>query len=398
MVSRKIKRLVIAAVLLVLASGGAWFYFHSQALEKRGTTETVLVARGNVQETVTAQGKLEPKDYVDVGAQVSGQLKKLYVDIGDTVKKGDLLAELDPLPYESKVAADEAKLNSLKAQVAQKKAEEELDHSQLRRAETLFKAHATSQDDLETKTTALKVTQATIASLEAQAAEAAANLESDKISLGYTKIYAPMDGIVADQIAREGQTLNANQTTPKIVQLADLDVMTVRAQVAEADVMRLKTGMEASFAPLGALERKWKGIVRQILPTPEVVNDVVLYDALIDVENKDRQLMNGMSAQVFFDVAHADDVLILPVHALGRHETTHDDETGKAYAVKAIKNGKTEERIVHVGLMTRADAEIRSGLAEGETIVIGAAAASGNQESNGAKKNGGPHPPVGARL
>jgi membrane fusion protein, macrolide-specific efflux system len=397
MLSHTVKKLIWAAVFLALCGSGALATFTIRNSDEKAALETVLVARSTLQEVVTAQGKLEPKDYVDVGAQVSGQLKKLHVEIGSIVKKGDLLAELDPLPYESRVTADEAKLNSLKAQVAQKKAQEELDRSQVKRAETLIKVKAISQDEMETRATALKVTVATVESLAAQAAEAEANLESDRINLGYTKIYAPMDGIVADQIAREGQTLNANQTTPKIVQLADLEVMTVRAQVAEADVMRLKTGMEASFAPLGALERTWKGIVRQILPTPEIVNDVVLYDALIDVTNTDRQLMNGMSAQVFFEVAHADNVLTLPVRALGKRIPERDDKTGKAYTVKARKNGNTEERTVHVGLMTRTEAEIRSGLAEDETVIIDLSTDTGSSR-NGKKNNSGPRPPVGARL
>jgi len=391
-----IKKIIWIAFFLALTGGGALVYFASGGKDGEAALETVVVSRNTLREIVTAQGKLEPKAYVDVGVQVSGQLKRLYVNIGDMVKKGELLAELDSLPYESKVAANEARLNSLKAQVAQKKAEEELDRSQLKRAETLIRVNAISKDDFETKATALKVTLATIESLEAQAAEAAANLESDKINLGYTKIYAPMDGIVADQIAREGQTLNANQATPKIVQLADLDIMTVRAQVAEADVMHIKPGMEVSFTPLGALERKWKGVVRQILPTPEVVNDVVLYDALIDVENKDRQLMNGMSAQVFFETARAENVLTLPVRALGHRVPERDDENGKAYAVKVLSAGGAEVRTVHIGLMTRTEAEVHKGLAEGEKVVIGMDR--GSVQDSGNKKNDAPPPPVGARL
>ncbi|MDD5585404.1 MAG: efflux RND transporter periplasmic adaptor subunit [Alphaproteobacteria bacterium] len=392
-----LKLVIAAAVVLALLGGGLFALLNGGNAKENGGQETATVARGDVLEIVTAQGKLEPKEYVDVGVQVSGQLKKLHADIGDAVKKGDLIAELDPLPYESRVAADEAKFNSLKAQVAQKKAQEELDRSQLKRAETLIKVNATSKDDLETKATALKVTQATVASLEAQANEAAANLESDKINLGYTKIYAPMDGIVADQIAREGQTLNANQTTPKIVQLADLNVMTVRAQIAEADVMRLRQGMEASFAPLGAQDRKWKGAVRQILPTPQIINDVVLYDALIDVANEDRQLMNGMSVQVFFEVARAENVLTLPVRFLGKRQAAQDSETGRAYAVKVRKGSASSERIVHAGLMTRTLAEIRDGLAEGDVVLADSGEANASP-GNGKPKNGGPRPPVGPRL
>jgi len=364
------KNALISLLVFAVLIGGGFTYLQHTETSKAEKTETVSVTRGSLQERVSAQGKLEPKDYVDVGVQVSGQVKKLYVEIGDVVKQGDLLAELDPLPYESRVAADEAGLNSLKAQVLQKKAEAELAQSQFSRAEKMAKVKAISDDDMESKTSALKVANATVQSLEAQVVESEANLQSDKINLGYTKIYAPMNGIISNQIAREGQTLNANQTTPTLVQIADLNTMTVRAQVAEADVMRLKTDMDVTFAPLGALDRKWKGRVRQILPTPQSVNDVVLYDALIDTPNEDRQLMNGMSVQVFFEIAHADDVLLLPTKALGSRLEANDNDTGKAYRV-TLKGGAIEEsRIVYVGMTTRTQVEIREGIQLGDQVIV----------------------------
>lgn len=387
------RRMILVLVAVALLGGGGWAYWGRGNGQEDQKTETAVVTRGTVQEVVTAQGKLEPKDYVDVGVQVSGQLKKLHVDIGAVVKKGDLLAELDPLVYESRVLGDEAKLKSLQAQIMQKKAQEDLDQSQLKRAQELMKIKAVSQEELETKATALKVTQATVQSLEAQAAEAEANLESDKINLGYTKIYASMDGIVSDRIAREGQTLNANQTTPTILQLADLNTMTVRAQIAEADVMRLKPGMEAVFAPIGSRDRKWKGIIRQILPTPQVVNDVVLYDALIDVDNADRQLMNGMSVQVSVEVGRADNVLLIPVRALGKRMSAQESDTGRAYEVRVGNGGKTETRVVHVGLMTRSLVEVRDGLKENETVVVETSPEGATSGSAGM-----PRPPGGARL
>lgn len=393
--SRRKRLLIVGGLAAVLAMG--WFFFGGADGKKDGVTkEPVVVTRGTLQETVTAQGKLEPKDYVDVGVQVSGQLKKLHVEIGVAVRQGELLADLDPTPYQSKVAADEAKVKSLKAQLLQKKAEDELSRSQLKRAEALIGIQAISQEELETKQSAVKVAAATVQSLEAQLAEAEANLQSDKINLGYTKIYAPINGVVSDQIAREGQTLNANQTTPTIVQVANLDVMTVRAQVAEADVMRLRPEMNVSFAPLGALDKRWKGKVRQILPTPQTVNDVVLYDALIDVDNADHQLMNGMSVQVFFETARAENVLILPVSALGQRVADKDGEMGRAYMVEVENDGAKEDRLIYVGLTTRTQAEIREGLREGDTVL----AVSQKDESNRTpgKSTTMPRMPGGARL
>lgn len=391
------KKFIGLLLFLLLASGAAGHYaFDYFQTEKRAQeAETVAVARGTIEDIVTAQGTLGPRDYVDVGAQVSGQLKKLYVDYGSVVKKGDLLAEIDPQTYQSRLEGDVAKVNSLSAQLEQQKAQAGFDGLQYERAQKLIKTRATSQQDLEDKDKTLKISEATVKSLEAQIAEAQANVDTDKINLGYTKIYAPMDGIVSDKKAQEGQTLNANQTTPTIVQIANLDVMTVSAQVAEADVSRLKPGMESEFVTLGSADRKWKGAIRQILPTPEVVNDVVLYDVLIDIENKDGQLMNKMSTQNSFIVGRAENALLLPARALGRHIPEHDsDEKGQAYIVRVLgKNGAIEEREIYVGLLTRAKAEIKSGLAEGDKIVV-----AGETAPAAPKNAGGPRMPGMGRI
>ncbi len=388
------KKILWLCFIALVLGGGFLAYEKLRGEDEAAKIETAAVARGTIEDIVTAQGKLEPRDYVDVGAQVSGQLKKLYVDIGDRVQAGDLLAELDPRTYEAKVKAGEADIGSLKAQLEQQKAQADYDRLQFERAQKLVKTKALSEQEAEEKEKTLKVSQAAVASLEAQIAQAEANLETNRISLGYTKIYAPMSGIVSDKSAEEGETLNANQTTPTIVRIANLEVMTVRAQVAEADVMRLKPGMESTFSTLGSGDRRWKGTIRQILPTPEEINDVILYNALIDVENKDGQLMNGMSTQNTFVAGRAEGALTIPTRALGRREAGHDDpEKGAAYSVRVMKkNGGIEEREIFVGLVTRSKAEVRGGLSEGEEVVV-----SGATET--AKKvSGGPRLPGMARL
>jgi macrolide-specific efflux system membrane fusion protein len=389
---------IVALIALLLLSGvGAAFVIFAAKEEAKETTEAFTVTRCDIKDTITAQGTLEPKDYVDVGAQVSGQIKKLYVDIGDVVKQGDLLAELDPQVYQSLRDGDAAKLNSLKAQLEQQQAQTAYDRLQYKRAEKLAKAGATALSELEEKDKALKVSEATIKSLEAQIAEAQAALDKDIINLGYTKIYAPMSGIVSDRKAREGQTLNANQTTPTILQIANLDIMTIRAEIAEADVMRLKSGMSADFTTMGEQERRWTGAIRQILPTPEVVNDVVLYNALIDVENKDGQLMNGMTAQVFFVAQSVDQVLCLPPRALGRLASSAESEGTRTYHV-LVQEGRAEpkDRVVKVGLMTRATAQILDGLSEGDQVIV-KKNGSGAKDEGEAKEKSGP-PGMGARL
>lgn len=381
----------LLAVATVLA-GGWWFFSgDGDVPSPMSEVELVPVLRGDVSETVTAQGKLEPREYVDVGAQVSGQLKVLHVQIGDTVKKGDLIAEIDPRVYEAKVEASEARLKTLESQLAEQRAQIDFAKLQYQRNQRLIKADAVSQETLQDSQTALKVAEARAKSLMAQIEEAKSTLEGDRTNLGFTRIYAPMDGTVVLETTKQGMTVNANQTAPVIVQLANLDVMTVRAQVAEADVMRLKEGMDVSFTTLGNLDRRWQGTVRQILPSPETINDVVLYNALVDVRNEDRQLMTGMSTQMFFDLGSARDVLTIPAPALGRKLEAGACEKGQGYAVR-VPAGKEElvEKDVCIGLMSRTDAEVLSGLAEGDMVAApkraeSAAAASASRRMRGAR-------------
>lgn len=353
---------------------------------------TVQIARGNIEEIVTAQGTLEPKNYVDVGAQVSGQLTKLYVDVGDSVKQGELLAEIDPRVYESRVEADAAELKNLQAQLAEAESEQILARQKHERNERLIKIDAVSEQSVEISESELKVAIAKIDALKAEIDAAQSTLDEDKANLEYTKIYAPMTGTVVSLTTREGQTVNSMQTAPTILSIADLDEMTVTAEVAEADILRVKEGMSVYFMTLGNLEDKREGAVRLIEPSPEVVNDVVLYHALIDVDNRDRSLMNGMTTQVFFVIGRASDVPIIPVAALTERAADKDNEKGQAYLVRTSGAEGETQLLIHVGLRDRNYAEITDGLSEGENIVItesgaGNAAAS---KQNGSRRMGPP--------
>src|SRR5262245_54693904 len=290
--SQRTKLIVLLAVIGIGAGG--WYWYSAAAQNKRRENLVpITVTKGTIEEVVTAQGKLEPKQYVDVGTQVSGQLKKINVDIGDTVTKGELLAEIDPRVYQAQVEAGEAKLNSLRAQLNQQKAEAVLADQNLQRNQNLIAANAVSKQALQETESQAAVAKAQVDSIIAQIQETESNLKASRTNLGFTKIYAPVAGTVTTLPTKEGQTLNANQTTPTIMQVANLDLMTVRAQVAEADVSRLKENMAAYFTTLGNSDQRWTGKVRQVLPSPQIVNDVVLYDVLIDVKNEGRQLMTG---------------------------------------------------------------------------------------------------------
>ncbi len=369
--NKTVRNKIIAGITVAGLTAGGWYWYTSAAQSSQGeVVQPITVRRGNLEEVVTSQGKLEAKQYVDVGTQVSGQLKAIHVDIGDTVTKGQLLAEIDPRVYQAQVEAGEAKLNSLRAQLNQQKAEAVLAEQNLKRNQNLIAVNAVSQQALQETESQFAVAKAQVDSIAAQMQETESNLKASRANLSYTKIYAPMAGTVTTLPTKEGQTLNANQTAPTVLQIASLDVMTVRAQVAEADVSRIKANMPAYFTTLGNNERRWPGTVRQVLPTPQIVNDVVLYDVLIDVKNEGRQLMTSMTTQVFFIFGKAENALIVPAEILTRRAAQQDNDKGKAYRIAVITDKGQEQRIVHVGLQSRTQAEVVDGLKEGERIGV----------------------------
>jgi membrane fusion protein, macrolide-specific efflux system len=387
----KRKKIIAGVILAVLIGGGLYWYTGAAGAPKRDVLVPITVTRGTVEALVTAQGKLEAKQYVDVGTQVSGQLKAIHVDIGDTVTKGQLLAEIDPRVYQAQVEAGEAKLNSLRAQLNQQKAEAVLAEQNLLRNQNLIAANAVSKQALQETESQAAVAKAQVDSIIAQIQETESNLKASRTNLGFTKIYAPVAGTVTTLPTKEGQTLNANQTTPTIMQVANLDLMTVRAQVAEADVSRLKENMPAYFTTLGNSDQRWTGKVRQVLPSPQIVNDVVLYDVLIDVKNEGRQLMTGMTTQVFFILGKADNALVIPAELLTRRVAKEDNNKGKAYRVAVVTEAGREQRVIHVGLQTRTQAEVIDGLQEGERVAATRPAASTTQANN--QQRGGNNAP-----
>ena len=315
----KARKTRIALALCAALTFGAAGYFGWNAWN--GGTEsaqlvTAVVQRGDLEDTVTATGVLQPRDYVDVGTQVSGQLKKLHVRVGDIVKQGQLLAEIDPTVYMTRVDANRAQLRTQQAQLVDRQAQLQLAEQQYQRQVNMQRENATTAEAVQTAEAALKQAKAQIGVLNAQIEQTRSTLRGDEANLNYTKIYAPMAGTVVSENAKQGQTLNANQSAPIVVRIADLSTMTVQSQVSEADVSRLRVGQEVYFTTLGNQTKRWHGKLRQINPTPEVVNNVVLYNALFDVANPDRALMTQMTAQVFFVIAQAKDAVIVPVSAL----------------------------------------------------------------------------------
>jgi len=377
----------LAAVAVLAGAGyGAWRAWALPA-DRAQVPATALAERGNLEDTVSATGAVQPRDYVDVGTQVSGQLKTLHVEIGQTVKKGALLAEIDPTVHLAKVDADQAQLANLQAQLADRQAQLKLAEQKAQRQANMMREQATTTEAVQTAEAELQSAKAQIDSLKAQIQQTRSTLRGDQANLGYTKIYAPMAGTVVTQAAKEGQTLNANQQAPIVMRVADLSTMTVVTQVSEADVSRLRLGMPVYFTTLGEQRKRWYGTLRQIYPTPEVVNNVVLYNALFDVPNPDGTLMTQMTTQVFFVVAEAKDAVLVPMSALRR--------TGPNRATLNVVDaeGRTQTREVQLGVTSRVSAQVLSGLEPGERV------ATSERPQRGARTaSAAPTPKMGPRL
>ena len=361
------KPALIAGLAAALLAGGygAW---RASAAPAAQPQPTAVAQRADLEETVSATGMLQPRDYVDVGTQVSGQLKMVHVEIGDVVQKGDLLAEIDPAVYLAKVDAAQAQLRHLEAQLAERQAQLKLAEQKSQRQANMMRENATTAEAVQTAEAELQSAKAQVDALRAQIQQVRSTLRGDQANLSYTKIHAPMAGTVVTQAAKAGQTLNANQSAPIVLRIADLSTMTVQTQVSEADVSRLRVGMPVYFTTLGAEGKRWHATLRQVNPTPEVVNNVVLYNALFDVPNVERELMTQMTAQVFFVVAQAKDTLVVPAAALRR------GRDGATVRVQSADGG-FETRAVELGLVTRVAAEVRSGLEAGERVAVAAAPA-----------------------
>ncbi|QAZ39464.1 efflux RND transporter periplasmic adaptor subunit [Methylibium sp. Pch-M] len=307
----------VIALLLVVGGGyAAWRAVYGQP-NLREQYQFATVQRADIQDLVTATGTVQPRDYVDVGAQVSGQLKRLHVEVGSIVKAGDLLAEIDPTVLTATVDARRAGLRNQRATLAERESQYALAQLLLTRQRNLMKDDATTTESLQQAEATAKAAKAQIDAIKASIEQTESTLRADEANLNYAKIYAPLAGTVVSVTARQGQTLNANQSAPTILRIADLSTMTVQTQVSEADVSKLRQDMTVYFTTLGSQGRRWYGTLRKVEPTPTVTNNVVLYNALFDVPNNNQALMTNMTAQVFFIAAEAKDALVVPVAAIG---------------------------------------------------------------------------------
>jgi macrolide-specific efflux system membrane fusion protein len=373
-------------IALLLIAGVGVFGYHWAFGKARILYATAAVERGDLESTVVAAGIVQPIKYVDVGAQTSGKLQSLKVNRGDQVKENQLLAEIDPILADTAITAANATLENMTSQRSVKEAQLVLAQLQRTRSEKLSAEaeQAISTNDRDIARANYDIAFADAASLSAQMKQAAAAVDTAKANLGYTKITAPMAGEVVSISTLEGQTLNANQQAPNILRIADISTVTVWAQVSEADIVRVKPGQDVYFTVLGD-SRRWNGKIRQILPTPELINNVVFYDVLFDIPNPERELKIQMTAQVFIVLAQVKDALLIPAAAIGN---ASEDAEIKVKVLKA--DGSIELRTIKIGIKSEILAEVTDGLKEKEQVIIGEITAKGNATTSALSARKGP--------
>jgi macrolide-specific efflux system membrane fusion protein len=383
-------RLFAILGVLALASWGVYAKF----IKKPPAPEVITaeVERTNLEDTVLASGTIKSERDVNVGAQVSGQIKRLLVDLGDQVKQGQLLAEIDSTTQTNTLRNAEAQVALLQAQLQAKEALYRQAEITFQRQQGLFKQDAGSKAELDAAEATLATTRADINALQAQIKQANISVDTARVNLGYTRILAPIDGVVTGVIAEEGRTVNAVQSAPTIIKLSRLDSVLIKAQISEADVVRVKPGLPVYFTILGEPQKRYEAKLRAIEPSPESeqvdtstktttttsssTTAAVYYNGLFEVPNPDGKLRVAMTAQVFIVLAKADDVLAIPASALGKRNRKDD-----TYAVRVLEGEPGAQRVVDrqvkVGLNNRVQAQVLSGLKEGERVVVGEASAGG---------------------
>ncbi|MET3614248.1 macrolide-specific efflux system membrane fusion protein [Rhizobium aquaticum] len=367
--------IALVAAGLGLAAIGALSFGSSGAAEETPMAEQVK--RGSVEETVMANGVLEPVQLINVGAQVSGQLKTLHVSLGQTVKAGDLIAEIDSVPQANALRIAQAGLASAKAQRRAKAIQYQQAEKAYRRQQILAGQKASSQADLESREATYKSLEADIEALDARLAQAAVEVENAEASLGYTKVRAPISGTVVSVVAKAGQTLNSVQAVPTIIVLAQLDAMRVKVQISEADIERVRAAQDIRFTVMGRPDAPVNARLEAIDPAPTAIaNDTsattgqtasqaVYYTGRFTTPNTDGRLRPMMTVSTTIVVGRAENVPLVAWSVLTRR-----DKAGLYHVTVLSGSGKTEERTVRIGLTDRIHAQVLEGLAEGDRVVV----------------------------
>ncbi|MDB5538004.1 MAG: efflux transporter periplasmic adaptor subunit [Devosia sp.] len=384
-------RLLIAVVILGGLGAAAWWQFGKP--EAASVPNTIEVKRGDIEKTVLASGVLQPASLVSVGAEVSGRIDSVNVVLGQNVKKGDLIAQIDSLNQENAVKAAEAALAGIQAQKRAQVANLAQVKAALTRATQMFQQSLIAQTDFETAQAAVESAEAQIDGLDAQIAQSTLQVESAQLNLSRTKIVAPNDGTIVALLVDEGQTVTASQQIPTIVKIANLDTMVIKAEISEADVVRVTPGQRVYFTILGEPDVQIDAKLRAVEPAPTSINSdttttdaAIYYNGLFDVPNLDHRLRISMTAQVTIVLDEAEKVLVVPSGVLRK------DRDGKSMVlVYDPKTQTTKPQPVTVGLDNNVSAEITDGLSEGDQVVqSGTTTAAARPTGGGQRGFGGP--------
>ncbi len=334
---------------------------------------TEPVIRKNIEKSVNATGEVKAIELVTVGAQTSGKIEYLPVKVGQRIQKGDLIAQIDSTTQENDVNSTKAKLTSLKAQLNAAEISAKIAEKQFIREQRLLKKNAASQEDFENAKDAFEAAKAKVTELKASIAETALALNTAETNLGYTKITAPLDGVVVSVPVKTGQTVNAAMNTPTIVQIADLSQMEILIEISEGDIGKVQTGAKVTYTVLSAPETVYETTLKSIDPGltlltngeyTEVVgsDEAIYYYGRLVVDNPDGTLRIGMTTQNVIYVAQADNVLTVPVLAVKKD--------GAQSYVNVLTPTGIQRHTVITGLSDGVDIEIKSGVSDHDTVVI----------------------------
>lgn len=377
------KKKTIAILLLATMVAGGSYFFMSQG-EQTPTFLTENVTRADVEKTVVASGSIQSSNEVDVGAQVSGKITKLYVKLGQSVKKGDMIADIDSTTQINALNKAKAALASYQAQLKAKQTAYNVAQSSYSRLSKLYKLQSTSLDELNSAKNTLDAAKAEIDALQESIKQAEIEVNTAETNVGYTKITSPIDGTVISTPISEGQTVNANQTTPTIVTVANLQKMLIKPEISEGDITKVKAGQEVEFTILSDNQTKYHAVIDSVDPATTTDTDAtstgssssssssstsaVYYYANMEVDNPDGVLRIGMTTENTIKIAAAKGVLTVSNMAI--------QKKGNKYIVHVLNDqSQSEEREVEIGVQNDFQTEIKSGLAEGEKVIVSQVAA-----------------------
>ncbi|WP_346556605.1 efflux RND transporter periplasmic adaptor subunit [Mannheimia haemolytica] len=368
------KRKTLATLVLIAALGiGGYFYYQQQTNKPQIHYITQAVTRAEINKNVLATGSVRANKRTEVGAQVSGKIQKLYVELGQSVKQGDLIADIDSSNQSNTLSTAQARLSSYKAQLTSAQVALEVAQSNYNRLNKLYRANSASLNDLETAKNTLASAKATVDNIKAQLKSAEISVNDAKTNLTYTQIISPMDGVIVSVPVSVGQTVNSNQTSPTIVQVADLSKMLIKLEISEGDIAQVKVGQKVKFSTLAEPNREYSATIDSVDPALTTLTDnnyteqsgnteAVYYYANVSVDNADNSLRIGMTTQAQITIDKREQVLVVPTSVIKKR--------GKENYVLVLENEQSVERKIKIGISDTQNTEVLAGLNEGDQVIV----------------------------